>query len=127
MKTAAEYRAMADECFEWAREARTAEVAHPTCGSRKSGSMLPLNSTAFHRPRHRQPQARELKTTRSAGECWPQVGCDKAVAADQDNGHHADTPESEKAQTCKRHPLRITVRVGRLRSVENTATRKPTQ
>jgi hypothetical protein len=26
MKTAAEYRAMADECFEWAREARTAEV-----------------------------------------------------------------------------------------------------
>lgn len=26
MKTAAEYRAMADECFEWAREARTKEV-----------------------------------------------------------------------------------------------------
>ena len=26
MKTAAEYRAMAEECFEWAREARTAEV-----------------------------------------------------------------------------------------------------
>jgi hypothetical protein len=26
MKTAAEYRAMAEECFQWAREARTAEV-----------------------------------------------------------------------------------------------------
>jgi len=26
MKTAAEYRAMAEECFEWAREARTKEV-----------------------------------------------------------------------------------------------------
>ncbi len=26
MKTAAEYRAMADECFAWAREARTKEV-----------------------------------------------------------------------------------------------------
>ena len=26
MKTAAEYRAMADECFEWAREAWTADV-----------------------------------------------------------------------------------------------------
>jgi len=26
MKTAAEYRAMADECFKWAREARTKEV-----------------------------------------------------------------------------------------------------
>jgi hypothetical protein len=26
MKTAAEYRAMAEECFEWAREARTDEV-----------------------------------------------------------------------------------------------------
>ena len=26
MKTAAEYRAMADECYKWAREARTKEV-----------------------------------------------------------------------------------------------------
>jgi len=26
MKTAAEYRAMAEECFAWAREARTGEV-----------------------------------------------------------------------------------------------------
>ena len=26
MKTAAEYRAMADECFKWAREAQTDEV-----------------------------------------------------------------------------------------------------
>jgi hypothetical protein len=26
MKTAAEYRAMADECFQWAREAQTDEV-----------------------------------------------------------------------------------------------------
>ena len=26
MKTAAEYRAMADECFEWARDAKTDEV-----------------------------------------------------------------------------------------------------
>ncbi len=26
MKTAAEYRAMADECFKWAREARVDEV-----------------------------------------------------------------------------------------------------
>jgi hypothetical protein len=26
MKTAAEYRAMADECFKWAREARADEV-----------------------------------------------------------------------------------------------------
>ena len=26
MKTAAEYRAMADECFKWAREAQTHEV-----------------------------------------------------------------------------------------------------
>ena len=26
MKTAAEYRAMADECFKWAREAQTKEV-----------------------------------------------------------------------------------------------------
>jgi hypothetical protein len=26
MKTAAEYRAMAEECFEWAREALTDEV-----------------------------------------------------------------------------------------------------
>ena len=26
MKTAAEYRAMAEECFEWAREVRTSEV-----------------------------------------------------------------------------------------------------
>jgi hypothetical protein len=26
MKTAAEYRAMADECFKWAREAQTNEV-----------------------------------------------------------------------------------------------------
>ena len=26
MKTAAEYRAMAEECFEWAREVRTREV-----------------------------------------------------------------------------------------------------
>jgi hypothetical protein len=26
MKTAAEYRAMADECFQWAREARADEV-----------------------------------------------------------------------------------------------------
>ena len=26
MKTAAEYRAMAEECFAWAREARTSEV-----------------------------------------------------------------------------------------------------
>jgi hypothetical protein len=27
MKTAAEYRAMAEECFRWAREAHTAEVS----------------------------------------------------------------------------------------------------
>ena len=26
MKTAAEYRAMAEECFQWAREAKTKEV-----------------------------------------------------------------------------------------------------
>jgi hypothetical protein len=26
MKTAVEYRAMAEECFEWARETRTSEV-----------------------------------------------------------------------------------------------------
>jgi hypothetical protein len=26
MKTAAEYRAMGEECFKWAREARTSEV-----------------------------------------------------------------------------------------------------
>ncbi len=26
MKTAAEYRAMAEECFKWAREVRTSEV-----------------------------------------------------------------------------------------------------
>jgi hypothetical protein len=26
MKTAAEYRAMAEECFKWAREARTSEL-----------------------------------------------------------------------------------------------------
>ncbi len=32
MKTAAEYRAMAEECFKWAREAKVEEVRMPLLG-----------------------------------------------------------------------------------------------
>src|SRR6516225_4012934 len=61
MKTAAEYRAMADECFKWAREAQQMKFARPTCSSHGFGSMLRLNSTAFHRPGYRLPQPKQLK------------------------------------------------------------------
>ena len=68
MKTAAEYRAMADECFKWAREARTKEV-------RKSYLQLAqiwLNTASKidGLPATRTPPAPDeaTKTTRSVGE-----------------------------------------------------------
>ena len=68
MKTAAEYRAMADECFKWAREAQTKEV-------RKSYLQLAqiwLNTASKidGLPATRTPPAPDeaTKTTRSVGE-----------------------------------------------------------
>ena len=68
MKTAAEYRAMADECFKWAREAQTKEV-------RKSYLQLAqiwLNTASKLDglpPTQAPPAADEAtKTTRSVGE-----------------------------------------------------------
>ena len=56
MKTAAEYRAMAEECFKWAREAKTK-------GNRMELRQLAqiwldalLNSRTSLRPRHNQRQ-----------------------------------------------------------------------
>ena len=68
MKTAAEYRAMADECFKWAREAQTKEV-------RKSYLQLAqiwLNTASKidSLPPTQSPLAPDeaTKTMRSAGE-----------------------------------------------------------
>ena len=58
MKTAAEYRAMADECFKWARKARADEVRVSLL---QSGLMLPLNSTACLRPGQHQRQTNQAK------------------------------------------------------------------
>ena len=68
MKTAAEYRAMADECFKWARETRTDEVrasylqlAQVWLDSASKLDGLP--------PTQSPPVPNEAtKTTRSAGE-----------------------------------------------------------
>jgi hypothetical protein len=43
MKTASEYRAMAEECFRWAREAHTKEV----CESYKQLAQVWLNAASF--------------------------------------------------------------------------------
>jgi len=46
MKMAAEYRAMADECFKWAREARADEVRVSLLQLAQVWLELRLNSTA---------------------------------------------------------------------------------
>ena len=56
MKTAAEYRAMAEECFKWAREAQVEEVRISFLQLGRFGLMLLLNSTAGLRPRCSQRQ-----------------------------------------------------------------------
>jgi len=61
MKTAAEYRAMADECFKWAREARTKEVRKSYLQLAQIWLNTASKSTAFQRPGHRQPQTKQLK------------------------------------------------------------------
>ena len=50
MKTAAEYRAMADECFKWAREARTKEVRKSYLQLAQIWLNTASKSTAFQRP-----------------------------------------------------------------------------
>ena len=56
MKTAAEYRAMAEECFEWVSEARTDAVRKSYLQLAQVWLNTFLNSTAFHRPAHHQGQ-----------------------------------------------------------------------
>jgi hypothetical protein len=66
MKTAAEYRAMADECFKWAREAQTDEVR----ASYLQLAQVWLASKLDGLPPIRTPPAPDdaTKTTRSVGE-----------------------------------------------------------
>jgi len=68
MKTAAEYRAMADECFIWAREAQTDEVR----ASYRQLALIWLDTASKldgHTPKRSPPAPYEAtKTTRSVGE-----------------------------------------------------------
>ena len=68
MKTAAEYRAMADECFKWARETQTDEVR----ASYLQLAQVWLNTASKLdglSPTQAPPAADEAtKTTRSVGE-----------------------------------------------------------
>jgi len=68
MKTAAEYRAMADECFQWAQEAQTDEVR----ASYLQLAQVWLNSASKLDglpPTRSSPAPDEAtKTTRSVGE-----------------------------------------------------------
>jgi hypothetical protein len=57
MKTAAEYRTMAEECFKWAREAQAREVRE----SLRQLAPLLRNSTAYPRPRHNYRQGTEKR------------------------------------------------------------------
>jgi hypothetical protein len=68
MKTAAEYRAMADECFKWAREAQTDEVRAPY--RQLAQIWLDTASKLDGLPPTRSPPAlnKATKTTRSVGE-----------------------------------------------------------
>jgi hypothetical protein len=68
MKTAAEYRAMADECFEWAREAQTDEVR--TSYLQLAQVWLGAASKLDGLPPTRSSAGRDeaTKTTRSVGE-----------------------------------------------------------
>ena len=68
MKTAAEYRAMAEECFKWAREAQTKEVR---ASYRQLAQVwLDAASKLDGLPPSRTPLAPDeaTKTTRSVGE-----------------------------------------------------------
>ena len=68
MKTAAEYRAMADECFKWAREAQTDEVR----ASYRQLARIWLDTASKldgHTPNRSTLAPNEAtKTTRSVGE-----------------------------------------------------------
>ena len=68
MKTAAEYRAMADKCFKWAREAQTVEVR----ASYRQLALIWLDTASKLDglpPTQSPPVPNEAtKTTRSAGE-----------------------------------------------------------
>jgi hypothetical protein len=68
MKTAAEYRAMADECFKWAREAQTDEVRASYL--QLAQVWLDAASKLDGLPPTRTPPAPDdaTKTTRSVGE-----------------------------------------------------------
>jgi hypothetical protein len=46
VKTAKDYRAMAEECVKWAHEARDDDVRAPLLQLAKRGLMLPLNLMA---------------------------------------------------------------------------------
>ena len=68
MKTAAEYRAMADECFKWARETQTDEVR--ASYRQLARIWLDTASKLDGLPATRTPPAPDeaTKTTRSVGE-----------------------------------------------------------
>jgi len=68
MKTAAEYRAMADECFKWARETQTDEVR--ASYRQLARIWLDTASKLDGLPPSRSPPAPDeaTKTTRSVGE-----------------------------------------------------------
>ena len=69
MKTAAEYRAMADECFKWARETQTDEVR--ASYRQLARIWLDTASKLDGLPPTQSPPAQDeaTKTTRSVGEC----------------------------------------------------------
>jgi hypothetical protein len=50
MKTAGEYRAMAEECFKWARESKDDEVRESLKQLGQTGLMPLLNSTSNPQP-----------------------------------------------------------------------------
>ena len=64
MKTAAEYRAMADECFKWARETQTDEVRASYL--QLAQVWLDIASKLYGLPLTQSPPAPETK--RSVGE-----------------------------------------------------------
>jgi hypothetical protein len=71
MKTAAEYRAMADECFKWAREAQTKEVrksylqlAQIWLNTASQIDGLPANGHQHHSRPYRQISSSSASTPR---------------------------------------------------------------
>jgi hypothetical protein len=63
MKTAAEYRAMAEECFKWAREAKVEEVRKPLLELGQIWLLLLNLKTSL---RHRHNQRQTLRSSRDA-------------------------------------------------------------